>query len=109
VLGSARVRRETYVGEWIPEPVPDRTDGDPADRITLDESISMAFLVVLESMTPAERVTFVLHDVFRYSYAEIAQIVGRTPAACRKLASLGRRRIETSTRSRRRRPNTPES
>jgi RNA polymerase sigma factor (sigma-70 family) len=96
VLGSARVRRETYVGEWIPEPVPDRTDGDPADRITLDESISMAFLVVLESMTPAERVTFVLHDVFRYSYAEIAQIVGRTPAACRKLASLGRRRIETS-------------
>jgi RNA polymerase sigma factor (sigma-70 family) len=96
VLGSARVRRETYVGEWIPEPVPDRTDGDPADRITLDESISMAFLVVLESMTPAERVTFVLHDVFRYSYAEIAQIVARTPAACRKLASLGRRRIETS-------------
>ena len=96
VLGSARVRRETYVGEWIPEPVPDRTDGDPADRITLDESISMAFLVVLESMTPAERVAFVLHDVFRYSYAEVAEIVGRTPAACRKLASLARRRIGTS-------------
>jgi RNA polymerase sigma-70 factor, ECF subfamily len=96
VLGSARVRRETYVGEWIPEPVPDRTDGDPADRITLDESVSMAFLVVLESMTPAERVAFVLHDVFRYSYAEVAEIVGRTPAACRKLASLARRRIGTS-------------
>jgi RNA polymerase sigma-70 factor (ECF subfamily) len=91
VLGSARARRERYVGEWIPEPVPDGSewantrsgDGtvDPADRVTLDESINMAFLVVLESMTPAERVAFILHDVFRYSFAEIAEIVGRTPAA----------------------------
>ncbi|MFI2281159.1 RNA polymerase sigma factor SigJ [Nocardia beijingensis] len=101
LLGSARVRRESYVGEWIPEPVPGRSewlDGpvDPADRVTLDESISMAFLVVLESMTPAERVAFVLHDVFRYSFAEVAEIVGRTPAACRQLASSARRRIDTS-------------
>ncbi|MGV9379042.1 RNA polymerase sigma factor SigJ [Nonomuraea sp. NPDC003707] len=103
VLGSARARRERYVGEWIPEPLPDRTEWisarpggamtDPADRITLDESINMAFLVVLESMTPAERVAFILHDVFRYSFAEVAEIVGRTPVACRQLASSARRRL----------------
>jgi RNA polymerase sigma-70 factor (ECF subfamily) len=69
---------------------------DPADQITLDESVSMAFLVVLESMTPAERVAFILHDVFRYSFAEVAEIVGRTPAACRQLASSARRRIRAS-------------
>ncbi|RAG80442.1 RNA polymerase subunit sigma-24, partial [Streptacidiphilus pinicola] len=66
---------------------------DPADRITLDESVTMAFLVVFESMTPAERVAFVLHDVFRYPFAEVAEIVGRSPAACRQLASSARRRI----------------
>ncbi|MFG3510091.1 RNA polymerase sigma factor SigJ [Streptomyces sp. NPDC047821] len=106
VLGSARVRRERYVGEWLPEPLPDSTPWttgptggatvDPADRISLDESLGMAFLVVLESMTPAERVAFVLHDVFRYSFAEIAGIVGRTPAACRQLASSARRRVRAS-------------
>ena len=103
VLGSARVRRESYVGEWVPEPVPGewvngRWDGPrrPADRVTLDESISMAFLVVLESMTPAERVSFILHDVFRYSFAEVAEVVGRTPAACRQLASRARRHLEVS-------------
>jgi RNA polymerase sigma factor (sigma-70 family) len=99
LLGSARARRESYVGEWIPEPVPDRTEwptADPADRVTLDESINMAFLVVLESMTPAERVAFILHDVFRYSFAEVAEIVARTPAACRQLASSARRRIHAS-------------
>ncbi|MBE1533111.1 RNA polymerase sigma factor SigJ [Actinomadura algeriensis] len=100
LLGSARARRERYVGEWIPEPLPDSTEwggpADPADRITLDESINMAFLVVLESMTPAERVVFVLHDVFRYPFAEVADIVGRTPAACRKLASSARRRVRAS-------------
>jgi RNA polymerase sigma-70 factor, ECF subfamily len=105
-LGSARARRETYVGEWIPEPLPERTEWisgraggttvDPADRVTLDESINMAFLVVLESMTPAERVAFILHDVFRYPFAEVAKIVGRTPAACRQLASSARRRIRAS-------------
>src|SRR3954470_8949840 len=71
LLGSARVRRETYVGEWIPEPLPEPTEWiggragdatvDPADRVTLDESVNLAFLVVLESMTPAERVAFILH------------------------------------------------
>jgi RNA polymerase sigma-70 factor (ECF subfamily) len=106
LLGSARARRERYVGEWIPEPVPERSEWisgrsgsttvDPADRVTLDESINMAFLVVLESMTPAERVAFILHDVFGYSFAEVAGIVGRTPAACRQLASSARRRIRAS-------------
>jgi RNA polymerase sigma-70 factor (ECF subfamily) len=99
MLGSARARRETYVGEWIPEPLPEQTEWaptDPADRVTLDESVSMAFLVVFESMTPAERVAFVLHDVFRYPFAEVAGIVGRTPAACRQLASTARRRIRAS-------------
>jgi RNA polymerase sigma factor (sigma-70 family) len=109
LLGSARARHERYVGEWIPEPLPDRTEwisgrpggttadpADPADRVTLDESVNMAFLVVLESMTPAERVAFILHDVFCHSFAEVAQIVGRTPAACRQLASSARRRIRAS-------------
>ncbi|MEV5613693.1 RNA polymerase sigma factor SigJ [Streptomyces sp. NPDC052225] len=103
VLGSARVRRETYVGEWLPEPLPDRTewlggrpDGaapDPADRVTLDESVDLALMVVLDAMTPAERIAFILHDVFRYSFAEVAEVVGRTPAACRQLASSARRRV----------------
>ncbi|RFU39545.1 sigma-70 family RNA polymerase sigma factor [Actinomadura logoneensis] len=97
-LGSARARRETYVGEWIPEPLPEREDGtaDPADRITLDESVSLAFLVVLEEMTPAERVAFVLHDVFCHSFAEVAEIVGRSPGACRQLAFSARRRVQAA-------------
>ncbi len=103
MLGSARARRERYVGEWLPEPVPagvqwtsqtasDRV-ADPADRVSLDESLSMALLVVLESMTPAQRVAFVLHDVFRYTFAEVGEIVGRSPQACRQLASSARRRL----------------
>ena len=106
LLGSARARRERYVGEWLPEPLPDPaewisgrrggTPTDPADRVTLDESVSMAFLIVLDSMTPAERVAVILHDVFRYSFTEVAQITGRTPAACRQLASSARRRIRAS-------------
>jgi RNA polymerase sigma factor (sigma-70 family) len=103
LLGSARARRERYVGEWIPEPLPDgsewRSAGtavDPAERVTLDESVNMAFLVVLESMTPAERVAFILHDVFRYPFPEVAEIVGRSPAACRQLATSARRRLDAS-------------
>ncbi|MFJ9307738.1 RNA polymerase sigma factor SigJ [Streptomyces cyaneofuscatus] len=101
VLGSARARRERYVGAWLPEPVPDRAEWgfareegatDPAHQVVLDESVTMAFLVVLESMTPAERVAFVLHDVFRYPFAEIADVLGRTPAACKQLAASARRR-----------------
>jgi RNA polymerase sigma factor (sigma-70 family) len=106
ILGSARARRERYVGEWIPEPLPEGSEWtnarlggsavDPADRVTLDESVNMAFLVVLEAMTPAERVAFILHDVFRYSFAEVGEIVGRTPAACRQLATSARRRIRAA-------------
>jgi RNA polymerase sigma factor (sigma-70 family) len=106
LLGSARARRERYVGEWIPEPLPDPAEwasgrpggiaADPADRVTLDESVSMAFLVVLESVTAAERVAFILHDVFGYPFAEVAQITGRSPAACRQLASSARRRVRAA-------------
>jgi RNA polymerase sigma-70 factor (ECF subfamily) len=105
LLGSARARRETYVGAWIPEPLPDPAEwssgrpgaaADPADRVTLDESVNMAFLVVLESMTPAERVAFILHDVFGYPFTEVAEITGRTPAACRQLASTARRRVRAA-------------
>lgn len=101
-LGSARARRERYVGAWLPEPLPDRAewdgtgDADPADLIVRDESVAMAFLVVLESMTPAERVAFVLHDVFRYPFAEIAEVLGRTPAACKQLAASARRRVSAA-------------
>src|SRR5260370_7056027 len=75
---------------------PAGTTIDPADRVSLDESVSMAFLVVLETMTPAERVALILHDVFGYPFAEVAQITGRTPSACRQLASTARRRIRAS-------------
>jgi RNA polymerase sigma-70 factor (ECF subfamily) len=99
MLGSARARRESYVGEWLPEPVPAGSliaasaPLDPLDRVTLDESVSTALLVVLESLTPAERVAFVLHDVFGVPFAEIAETVGRTPDAARQLASQARRRV----------------
>ena len=97
MLGTARARRERYVGSWLPEPVPTsafaETGRDPLDQVTLDDSVSTAFLVVLEAMTPAERVAFVLHDVFAVPFPEIAQIVGRTPAACRQLAASARARV----------------
>jgi RNA polymerase sigma factor (sigma-70 family) len=93
LLGSARVRRERYAGEWIPEPVPSDSLADPAELLLLEESITMAFLVVCESMTPAERVAFVLHDVFGYPFAEVASVLGRTSAACRQLATSARRRL----------------
>ncbi|GII59322.1 RNA polymerase sigma24 factor [Planotetraspora thailandica] len=104
-LGSAPVRRERYTGEWLPEPLPDNgvwtssattPDADPADRVTLDESISMSMLVLLESVTPAERVAFILHDVFKMPFAEIATVVGRTPVTCRQLAALARRHIQSN-------------
>ena len=98
VLGSARMRRERYVGPWLPEPVPSDAfattrPADPLDRVTLDDSVSTALLLVLESMTPAERVAFVLHDVFGMPFDEIAESVGRSPAACRQLAASARRRV----------------
>jgi RNA polymerase sigma-70 factor (ECF subfamily) len=99
MLGSARARHENYVGPWLPEPVPPTaflaaTPADPLDKVALDDTVSSALLVVLESMTPAERVVFVLHDVFAVPFAEIAQTVGRSPAACRQLAASARRRAQ---------------
>ena len=104
VLKSARARREQYVGEWLPEPLPDGLLGDgpcpgpagpadPADRVTLDDTVGTALLVVLDAMTPAERVAFVLHDVFALPFPEIAEVVGRSPAAVRQLATSARRRV----------------
>ncbi|GAA1778893.1 RNA polymerase sigma factor SigJ [Agromyces lapidis] len=101
LLGSARARRESYVGEWLPEPLPTadvarfavRAADDPLDLAMLDESVSTALLVVLETLTPAERVAFVLHEVFAVPFAEIAETLGRTPEACRRLASTARRRV----------------
>ncbi|TLP54590.1 sigma-70 family RNA polymerase sigma factor [Microbispora tritici] len=96
VLRSARHRREEYVGPWLPEPVltgPVAGGPGPAERVTLDESISMAMLVVLESLSPAERTAFVLHDVFGLTFAEVGEAVGRSPAACRQLAARARTHV----------------
>jgi RNA polymerase sigma-70 factor, ECF subfamily len=90
-LRSARARRETYVGPWLPEPI---VTDDPADHVTLDESVSYALLTVLEQLSPAERTAFVLHDVFDVPFDEVAVVVGRRPEAVRQLASRARRHVE---------------
>ncbi|WUH99045.1 RNA polymerase sigma factor SigJ [Spirillospora sp. NBC_00431] len=90
-LTSARARREAYVGQWLPEPVVD--EPGPEDRVTLDESVSLALLAVLERLSPAERTAFVLHDVFDLPFGEIAEIVGRSEGAVRQLASRARARV----------------
>lgn len=95
-LGSARARREQYVGEWLPEPEVTTWD-DPADRISQDERVTTALLVVLESLSPAERTAFVLQDVFGMTGPEVAEVVGRTPAAVRQLASRARKHVEGGT------------
>ncbi|RSM67962.1 RNA polymerase sigma-70 factor [Kibdelosporangium aridum] len=91
----AEKARSEYVGPWLPEPVVDLPGGgpDPADRITMDDTVRMALLIMLESLSPAERTAFVLHDVFGLSFAEVGEVVGRTPAACRQLASRARRHL----------------
>lgn len=96
-LGSARARRERYVGTWLPEPLVEedhRYTRDPADRVTLDESVSMALLVVLERLSPAQRTAFLLHDVFGLPFDEVAGVVGRSPAAVRQLAARARQQVE---------------
>ncbi|WP_027496913.1 RNA polymerase sigma factor SigJ [Rhodococcus sp. JG-3] len=110
LLGSARVRREHYVGQWLPEPVRALAPGDdgtsdPADRIALHESVGLALLVVLDSLSPAERVAFVLHDAFAVPFDDIANVLGRTPAACRQLASAARRRVHDDRRG----PSAPNT
>jgi RNA polymerase sigma-70 factor, ECF subfamily len=98
-LRSARVRRESYVGQWLPEPL--LTDGgaeDPAAHAEQADSLSMAFLLVLERLNPVERAVFLLHDVFGYGYDEVARIVGKSEANCRQLATRARRHLEESRR-----------
>jgi RNA polymerase sigma-70 factor (ECF subfamily) len=99
-LRSARVRRETYVGPWLPEPrvdVAPPAHSDPADRVTLDDTVSFALLVVLETLTPAERTAWVLHDLFEMEFTDVARIVGRTPTAVRQLAARARRHVAAGT------------
>lgn len=96
-LNSARHRREAYVGEWLPEPlVAGLPEEDAVDRVTLDEAVAGALALVLERLTPAERTAFLLHDTFGMPFAEIAELVGRTPAAVRQLAARGRRNVEAA-------------
>jgi RNA polymerase sigma-70 factor, ECF subfamily len=99
-LHSARVRRESYVGEWLPEPLltgPEpliRPAADPAAHAEQADSLSMAFLLLLERLTPLERAVFLLHDVFGYDYDETSEVVSRSPANCRQLAHRARQHVE---------------
>jgi RNA polymerase sigma-70 factor (ECF subfamily) len=95
-LGSARARRERYVGPWLPEPLVEDLGEDPADRVTLDESVATALLIALERLTPAERTAFLLHDVFALPFDQVAEVVGRSPATTRKLAARARRHVAES-------------
>jgi RNA polymerase sigma factor (sigma-70 family) len=107
-LRSARVQRESYVGTWLPEPLLGDNDGDgngvepllrddapgPAELAETSDSLSMAFLVLLESLSPAERAVFLLREVFGYGYPEIAEVTGKTEAACRQIFARARRHID---------------
>jgi RNA polymerase sigma-70 factor (TIGR02957 family) len=93
-LRSARVRRETYVGEWLPEPLLVSEEEDPARHAEVADSLSLAFLVLLESLTPEQRAVFLLREVFDYPYEQIAEIVGKTEPAVRQLAVRARRQVD---------------
>jgi RNA polymerase sigma-70 factor (ECF subfamily) len=94
VLRSARVRRETYVGEWLPEPLVTDPAEDPARQAEMADSLSLAFLVLLERLSPEQRAAFLLHDVFGYGYAEVAEIVRKSEANARQLATRARRHVD---------------
>lgn len=94
VLRSARVRRERYVGPWIPEPLADDPYQDPERATELAESVSLAALRLLERLSPLERAAFVLREVFGFSYAEVGAAIGRSPAACRQLVARSRRHMQ---------------
>jgi RNA polymerase sigma-70 factor (ECF subfamily) len=102
-LKSARRQREDYFGQWLPEPVVEGLEAEPSERITLDESVATALLVVLERLSPAERTAYLLHDVFAMPFEQIADVVGRSPAAVRQLAVRARRHVEAE------RPRFPTS
>lgn len=107
-LRSAQHRRESYVGSWVPEPLVEpigaqgrsRADEDPAERAELADSLTFAFLVVLDELSPTERAVLLLHDVFGYEFEEVAAAVGCSPAACRQAASRVRRRLAARDPSR---------
>ncbi|MGE5287322.1 MAG: RNA polymerase sigma factor SigJ [Micromonosporaceae bacterium] len=100
-MGSARARRESYIGPWLPEPVVGAAQSlgsapiglGPEDRVTLDESVSMAMLVLLESLSPAERTALILRDVLGLPYGEVSRVLGRSQAACRQLVTRARARV----------------
>ncbi len=103
-LKAARRKREEYVGQWLPEPIVERLgEGDPADRVTLDESVGIALMIVLERLSPAERTAYLLHDVFGLPFDQVAEAVGRSPDAVRQLAARARRHVEAG------RPRFPAS
>jgi RNA polymerase sigma-70 factor (TIGR02957 family) len=93
-LRSARVRREAYVGAWLPEPLIADTDPGPAERAEMSDSLSMAFLVLLESLSPTERAVFLLHEVFGYDYKEIADITRKSEPNCRQILARARRHVD---------------
>ncbi|GAA2891355.1 RNA polymerase sigma-70 factor [Nonomuraea rubra] len=100
-LRSARVRRETYVGDWLPEPVVSAGSGGPgpAEHAELADSLSMAFLVLLESLSPVERAVFVLREVFGYGYPDVARITGKTEVNCRQIFARARQRVTAGGRA----------
>lgn len=93
-LRSARVRRETYIGPWLPEPILTTAEADPTERAEMRESLTLAFLVLLQTLSPVERAVFLLREVFDYDYAEIAAIVQKTEENCRQIFARARKRID---------------
>ena len=93
-LKSARARRETYVGPWLPEPLLTSTEPDAAEHAEMADSLSISFLVLLETLSPVERAVFLLREVFDYGYDEIAEVVGKSEANCRQILVRARKRID---------------
>lgn len=97
ILRSARIQRETYVGPWLPEPIVIDTLPDVADQVVRDETLTLAFLTALECLSPVERAVLLLHDVVEVPFAEISEMVGKSPAHCRQIARRARTRLADAT------------
>ncbi|MFZ5876775.1 MAG: RNA polymerase sigma factor SigJ [Nitrospirota bacterium] len=95
-MKSARVRREAYYGVWLPEPFVDDRAVNPAKQVEIDDTVSVALMLALESLSPEERAAFLLQEIFDYSFDEVATILGKSTAACRKLASRARARVRAA-------------
>ena len=106
-LQSARVQREEYVGQWLPEPLLTDPINDPLKALKIDESLSMAFLVILERLTPVERAVFLLHEVFNYKHTEIAEILDQSESNCRQVLRRARQHVEAV--GRRFKPSTQDN